>query len=302
VIDVNGQNDNQPSDDNQNKPDYSHKNRQEGKRNRENEDARPEKPTRKNRFSTKRKTRKKYKRKQPTQTERKRCDESYVPERHEKEDDIKALLLSPNHEDRDEGMRAVVETFTSSVAGYLRESFKSGLPAYKLADIWQETLDNLRRNVEEGKFSPKGNLESYLCRIARCRAIDWLRKKRRRRVVSLDALQAQDALGETLTVSPEEGQARPFDVNDPQTRILVTRIRAAILALSPKLQESMIVDLLYLDEFGDFCSSKELARLINERNPDSPPLKPKGAASRRSRALKLLRLILERFFCENERD
>ena len=100
--------------------------------------------------------------------------------RDKKNDEIKRLLRSPSPQDRDEGMKMLDAEYRGAVCGYIRvwaRVKRIPFSSTDLADTWYETMQSVRRNVDDGKFGYDGVLLAYLKKIAHHRACDLLRKR-----------------------------------------------------------------------------------------------------------------------------
>lgn len=100
---------------------------------------------------------------------------------------IKLLLLSPDLEERKQGMVRLDREMRKPVTAYLlslargkkKTVYTPLLQRDVPKEIWRDTMASVWKNVEENKFKADGSLFSYLVTIALRRAADrWRQRKK----------------------------------------------------------------------------------------------------------------------------
>jgi DNA-directed RNA polymerase specialized sigma24 family protein len=196
-----------------------------------------------------------------------------VPGPGENDDVIKNLLLSGDSTRIEVGLILLDREYRNYIAGCVRRwsnRYKLRIPPDELADIWQETLMCVTRNVLNGKFTFDGKLGAYLGRIAYCRTIDYLRRL-------IPNCRAAEEQMETLC-SPGS------------RRDLIERIEACCSRIPETLQVVLRCDVrLFYQEFK-WPSLAELTDEVNKQN--GLELSTDVVRARRYRARQQLRAIL----------
>lgn len=93
--------------------------------------------------------------------------------------EIVLLLVSRKEAKQDRGLRLVFRQKERRVCGFLRRDCLSFLSPWDILDIWAQVMSEFAIKVRMGEFSAEGKLNSLLLTMARNKAIDLLRYRRR---------------------------------------------------------------------------------------------------------------------------
>ncbi|MGB6044311.1 MAG: hypothetical protein WBF93_14225, partial [Pirellulales bacterium] len=199
------------------------------------------------------------------------------------------LLLSPSDDDLNRGMVLVYEVYKEPILGRLRRSrskpkgrpspdFSKGqLPSRALCDVWQATMKNLWKHVWKGHFKYDRSLFAFLIKIARCRAIDWIRREERYRHGEDVEPPARDQVNGTIYLKED--------------------FRDFYTALKEAERKTLQLDVdLFQENDWRWVDGETFATVFIERNAKAggPPVEPETVLRRRSRVRGKFRDYIER--------
>lgn len=138
------------------------------------------------------------------------------------------------------------------ICGWLRVNYYPGISAEDLADLWQETLVELLKQVRAGKYTGERKVFTDLCRLISTNAID-----QRRRHKSRDKL--MHAIGEALRGT--QTNQTWTDANPVARREVQRLIREAAASL-PKKQRQVLE--AFVANFPESQDMQELRRFTSE--------------------------------------
>lgn len=167
------------------------------------------------------------------------------------DEDVRILLIGSAAEVA-EGLSRIDRNLRLGMCGMVRREFP-GLPADDLADLWGSVLTNLWQMVREGRFDPDRPLLPLLCRLARARAVDLVRRQQTRETV---VTAAGEALRGTATGVAWSG------LTVAERTEVAALIREAVGSLPSRQREVMQV---FVDHYPETEEMQVLRRLVSER-------------------------------------
>jgi hypothetical protein len=156
----------------------------------------------------------------------------------EYDDDIKLMLSCGDDAD----MR-------DPICGWLRANYYPGISAHDLADLWQETLAELLKQVRASAYTGERKVFTDLCRIISTNAIDQRRRHKSRDKLIL-------AFGEALRGTQT---GRKWKDADPVARREVQRLIRDAAATLPEKQRQVVE--AFVANFPESRDMQELRRL-----------------------------------------
>lgn len=151
-----------------------------------------------------------------------------------------------------EGFALIDKHLRDPICGWLRVNHYPGISAEDLADLWQETLAELLKQVRAGKYTGERKVFTDLCRIISTNAID-----QRRRHKSRDRL--MHAVGEALR---ETQTGQNWKDADPVARREVQRLIREAAATLPEKQRHVLE--AFIANFPESRDMQELRRFTSE--------------------------------------
>jgi DNA-directed RNA polymerase specialized sigma24 family protein len=170
----------------------------------------------------------------------------------EHDETIQLLLSCGNEAEIREGFTLIDKHLRDPICGWLRANYYPGVSADDLADLWQETLAELLKQVRSGKYTGERKVFTDLCRIISTNAID-----QRRRHKSRDKL--VQAVGEALR---ETQTGQKWKDADPVARREVKRLIREAAATLPEKQRQVLE--AFVANFPESRDMHELRRFTSE--------------------------------------
>src|SRR5438876_1634477 len=99
-----------------------------------------------------------------------------VAEASEIDDTIKLNLSCGDEADIRAGFALIDQHLRDPICGWLRVNYYPGISAEDLADLWQETLAELLKQVRARKYTGERKVFTDLCRLISTNAIDQRRR------------------------------------------------------------------------------------------------------------------------------
>jgi DNA-directed RNA polymerase specialized sigma24 family protein len=186
------------------------------------------------------------------------------------DEDVRILLIGSEGE-LAQGLAEIDRHLRAGLCGMVRREFP-GISPEDLADVWGCVLMNLLQLVRENRFDADEPLRPLLCRLARARATDLVRRRQ-----AHDNLVAGvgEALRDTQT-GVEWGR-----MSVAERREAMALIRAAIGTL-PMRQR--IVMQVFVDHYPETADMQELRRLVSEETGSPETLAAVKRALQEARA------------------
>lgn len=170
----------------------------------------------------------------------------------EHDEEIRLLLTGVNEAEIRQGFTLIDKHLRDPICGWLRVNYYPGISADDLADLWQETLAELLKQVRASKYTGERKVFTDLCRIISTNAIDH-----RRRHKSRDRL--MQAVGEALR-DTQTGQK--WKEADPVARREVKRLIREAAAALPEKQRQVLE--AFVANFPESRDMQELRRFTSE--------------------------------------
>jgi hypothetical protein len=168
------------------------------------------------------------------------------------DEQIRLLLTGVTEGELRDGFALIDKHLRDPICGWLRVNYYAGITAEELADLWQETLAELLKQVRAGKYIGERKVFTDLCRIISTNAID-----QRRRHKSRDRL--VQAIGEALR-GTQTGQK--WKDADPVARREVQRLIREAGANLPEKQRQVLE--AFLANFPESQDMQELRRFTSQ--------------------------------------
>jgi DNA-directed RNA polymerase specialized sigma24 family protein len=175
-----------------------------------------------------------------------------VAKAQEHDETIQLLLSCGNDAEIREGFTLIDKHLRNPICGWLRVNYYPGISVDDLADLWQETLAELLKQVRAGKYTGERKVFTDLCRIISTNAID-----KRRRHKSREKL--MQAVGEALR-GTQTGQK--WKDADLVARREVQRLIREAAATLPEKQRQVLE--AFIANFPESQDMQKLTRFTSE--------------------------------------
>lgn len=186
------------------------------------------------------------------------------------DEDVRILLIGSENE-LAEGLAAIDRHLRPGLCGLVRREFP-GISSEDLADLWGCVLMNLLEMVRETRFDADQPLLPLMCRLARRRATDLVRRRR-----SQDNLLA--GVGEALRDTQTGAEWGRMSV--AERREAMALIRAAIGTLPTRQRVVMQV---FVDHYSETADMQVLRRLVSDHTGSPETLAAVKRALQEARA------------------
>ncbi len=199
------------------------------------------------------------------------------------------ILLIGSEKEKAEGIREIDRLFRGKIVEVIRGTALSAKED-DWFDIYQEVLSGIHEDARDGKYDPDAkSLMGFICRIARNKAIDWLRRKKaqkRSRDVERDVL--VDAVAETIK---DSGIHEPWEYahQNEERAIILKTIREIVPRLKPRQRQ---VAEIIIDNFQNCLSTAKIKTQIMQQYDDCEVTVP-AVKSARQEVFRKVKEVLE---------